>query len=144
MRYRVTGYYRISGKAGDLVIDAADEMRARKEARGQGLLVSEVVPASGTAGNTGRRERDNDLGIASLVTGGVAFGVMPVPIAIPNAINLRLLLMIGSLGLLLGIAGLIVTLARRGHALGTSIGGIALCTIAIEVAWAWWASAVLS
>ena len=144
MKYRVTGTWRDSGDTGDVEIDATDEMRARAEANRQGLQVAGVFPASGTAGNAGRRERDNDLGIASLVTGGVAFGVMPVPIAIPNAINLRLLLMIGSLGLLLGIAGLIVTLARRGHALGTSIGGIALCTIAIEVAWAWWASAVLS
>src|SRR5262245_13532256 len=73
----------------------------------------------------------NSLGITALVLGIVGFVLSLVPcvgvVAIP----------IVGVGLLLGLGGLIASLARSGHGVGFSIGGLAVSAAGLVIALFW-------
>lgn len=86
------------------------------------LPSSEVPPVIGF-----QQTRSNSLGISSLILGVVAFAICWIPLLGIAGIPLS------ALGFILGMAGLILSIRRKGYGIGFSVAGSGTCALALAV-----------
>jgi hypothetical protein len=151
MKYQIVGADRQTGEDVEIIVEANDEVTAESLASRRNIMVSRVsmvrlsqppvvtravAPPPLEAGhvpnapsiNVHLPRRSSSLGIASFVLGIVAFLFCWIPLL--NILSVPS----GALGLILGIAGILVAFLRRGSGIGYCIAGSAMSGLALVVA----------
>lgn len=89
---------------------------------GQLAAAPQGAPQTAVQVNVNNKSASNSLGIASIILGILTFFVCWLP---PAAFSL------GGLGMLLGIAGLVMSVVRKGTGIGYAIAGTAVSTVGV-------------